>query len=499
MIESKNEKIAVIGAGVSGMSAAYLLTKGGYQVTVYEKGDYLGGHTNTVEASFENGKVKVPVDTGFIIYTQARYKNLTRLFKELNVESIESSMSFSFSLNNRDIPELTKDQLGQRRSEVEWGSDSLSCIFAQWSNIFKPSYWRMILDLVRFSKEGPKVLENPEYYKHISIKEYVKTNGYSQSFIDYYLVPVMSSLWSTSFKEIDQFPILTLCRFFGNHNMFQLFGRPVWQTVKGGSINYMNKLKIFLEANGSNIKLSTPVSKIQRKNGVIEISDSKGHIETFDRIVIACHPPDIFPMLSDMTAEESNILSQFKYSYHQVYLHSDERLMPKRKQIWSSWNYILDDNSQTEQKVCVTYWMNRLQPWLDKHQTPLYVTLNPVIPIHPDKIHKIINYDHPLYTRDSVHSRERLQQIQGIKNTYYAGAYYGFGFHEDGIISGLVAAQSLDPSLSKIWPIDMTRYNDSLPPNDHLPVQNTSWSTRILQFSAALLIGSSVYYNLPIY
>jgi len=463
--DNQKKRVAVVGGGISGMSAAYLLAQGGHHVTVYEKGDYLGGHTNTQDAKF--GEVTVKCDTGFLVFNKEKYPNLMRLFKELDIKSATSDVSFAFSLNARE--HLRSTPLDKIRSEIEWGSDNGSSIFAQWGNFFSFSFWRMLVDLYRFQSEGDRVMANAEQYQNITIRQYVEQRGYSKAFIEYYLVPVMSALWSTSFKEIDQFPILTLVRFFNNHNMFQLIRRPTWHTVDGGSYQYMAKLKTFLESNGSRVKISSPVTKVLRDKASTKVTvfDKSGS-ETYDHVIFACHPPEIFGLLPDMTYPERKVLSNFKYSHHRVYLHSDENLMPKRKSTWSSWNYLYDDNSLTENKVCVTYWINRIQPWLDAQKTPLYVTLNPVLEPRAELVHKVIDYDHPLYSFDSENSRKKISVIQGIRSTFYCGAYYGFGFHEDGIISGLLAAQAIDPSLNKIWKVDQTRYIDNIPPSTHL-------------------------------
>ncbi|EGG17769.1 hypothetical protein DFA_08768 [Cavenderia fasciculata] len=482
-------KVAVVGGGISGMSAAYLLTQGGHEVTVFEKGDYLGGHTNTVDATF--GDVTVKADTGFLVFNDEKYPNLVRLFKEMGIKSADSDVSFSLSLNARPFPypQLSPDTDANgpqtktssssssssnklvRRPEIEWCSDTVSTVFSQWKNYFSPSFWMMIIDMGRFHKEAPMILHTPHLYADMTIEQFTRKHRYSQAFKNYYLVPVMSALWSTSFAEIDQFPILTLVRFFNNHSMFQMFGRPQWKTVLGGSYLYMAKLREYLEANNSRVLLSSPATQIIRhpETDSVDIvyTTAEGTTpatETFDYVVMACHPPDLLPLVQDLTENERDVMSKFVYTPHTVYLHSDERLMPKRKNTWSSWNYIYDDHSSTDKQVCVTYWINRIQPWLDREKTPLYVTLNPVFPPASNLVHKVIQYDHPLYNGTSEAARERLSTIQGTRRTYYCGAYYGYGFHEDGIISGLLAAQAIDPSLKNIWTVDTSRYADNPPP-----------------------------------
>ncbi|KAK5576747.1 hypothetical protein RB653_007891 [Dictyostelium firmibasis] len=477
--------IAIIGGGISGMSCAYLLTMGGHNCTVFEKGSYLGGHTNTVEVKFQKESVKI--DTGFLVYTPQKYPNLMSLFKRLGIKNGESDMSFGYSLNARNGIEKTVEmevvanQITTNpikptiRREIEWCSDNLSTIFAQWQNIFRPSFWRLLFDLYRFSKDGPLIItpENLEKYKNMSVRQYCEINNYSRAFIDYYLIPVASAVWSASFKEIDLFPVVTLARFFQNHGLFKIVNRPQWNSVYGGSYQYMERIKEFLESNGGKVLLSTPVTKVVRSKNTQEgvfISSTTNQSnqpqqkqQHFDRVVFACHTPEIFPMLTDMTYPERKVLSGFKFTHCLAYLHSDPSLMPRRKKTWSSWNYIYDDNSLTENKLCCTYWLNRIQPWVNAEKYPLYLTLNPVFQPNPSLLHRVIEYDHPLICPESDKAKNRLPSIQGIRNSFYCGAWTGYGFHEDGITSGLLAAQLIDPTLHKLWKVDVTRYIDEYP------------------------------------
>ncbi|EFA79548.1 hypothetical protein PPL_07599 [Heterostelium album PN500] len=499
-------KIAVVGGGISGMSSAYLLTKGGHQVTVFEKGDYLGGHTNTVDATFE-GVGTVKADTGFLVYNEEHYPNLMRLFRELAIESADSDVSFAFSLNARGNSYANNgaDQQAPVRNEVEWGSDGASTVFAQLGNLFRPKFWCMLRDMVRFHKEAPLTMLEPEKYKNITIAEYMATNNYSEAFKCYYLVPVMSALWSTSFAVIDHFPILTLVRFFANHDMLRIFGRPQWKTVKGGSYQYMERLAEYLENNGSEVRMSTAVTRVVRYDDHVEIVTADSPTpESFDAVVMACHPPETLNIVDSLTKKEHEVLSVFKYTPHTVYLHSDPILMPKRRNIWAAWNYLYDDRSSSEHAVCVTYWINRIQPWLDREKTPLYVTLNPIVQPQQHLVHKVIQYEHPLYTAENESNQEYVTSIQGIRRTYYCGAYYGFGFHEDGITSGLLAAQQIDPELKKIWEVDMKRYeevpvanqkqNDNNNNNNNKQNSNSLLAFNKLASVAGLVFIGSMYY-----
>ncbi|EAL73249.1 hypothetical protein DDB_G0267592 [Dictyostelium discoideum AX4] len=512
--------IAIIGGGISGMSCAYLLTMGGHNCTVFEKGNYLGGHTNTVQVKFQEETVKI--DTGFLVYTPQKYPNLMTLFKRLGIKNGESDMSFGYSLNARQgiektvemevvANEITTNPIkAPIRREIEWCSDNLSTIFAQWQNLFRPSFWRLLIDLYRFSKDGPLIVtpENLEKYKNMSVRQYCEINGYSRAFIEYYLIPVASAVWSTSFKEVDLFPIVTLARFFQNHGLFKIVNRPQWNSVQGGSYQYMEKIKEFLESNGGKILLSSPVSKVVRskntQDGVFitttttttngtTTDTATTNTQHFDRVVFACHTPDIFPMLTDMTYPERKVLSGFKFTHCLAYLHSDPLLMPRRRSTWSSWNYIYDDSSLTENKLCCTYWLNRIQPWVNAEKYPLYLTLNPVFQPNPSLLHRVIEYDHPLICPESDKAKSRLPTIQGIRNSFYCGAWTGYGFHEDGITSGLLAAQLIDPSLNKLWKVDVTRYIDEFPSN---PDKTTlTIFKNILYFSTLLTL---IYYSKPI-
>ncbi|KAN0031086.1 hypothetical protein ACTA71_004058 [Dictyostelium dimigraforme] len=507
--------IAIVGGGISGMSCAYLLTMGGHNCTVFEKGNYLGGHTNTVKVKFQEESVKI--DTGFLVYTPQKYPNLMSLFKRLGIKNGQSDMSFGYSLNARKgiektvemeviANQITTDPIkAPIRREIEWCSDNLSTIFAQWQNLFRPSFWRLLIDLYRFSKDGPLIVSSPENlerYKNMSVRQYCEVNNYSRAFIDYYLIPVASAVWSTSFKEIDLFPIITLARFFQNHGLFKIVNRPQWNSVYGGSYQYMDKIKEFLESNGGKVLLSSPVLKVIRskntQDGIFitttNTSAPNGSNETitthFDRVVFACHTPDIFPMLSDMTYPERKVLSRFKFTHCLAYLHSDPLLMPRRKNTWSSWNYIYDDDSLTENKLCCTYWLNRIQPWVNPEKYPLYLTLNPVFQPNPSLLHRVIEYDHPLVCPDSDKAKTRLPTIQGIRNSFYCGAWTGYGFHEDGITSGLLAAQLIDPTLHKLWKVDTTRYIDQFPSNPDST--NFTIFKNILCYSA---IFSLIYFS----
>jgi len=458
------ERIAIVGSGIAGLSCAYLISKeSSFQrkITLYEREDYLGGHSNTVDFEDQEKKRIISVDTGFIVYNELNYPNLTRFFKESNVTTENSDMSFGFSQNGF----------------VEWAGESLSTVFAQPKNLFSIAFWYMLRDITRFGREAPRILGKKEYEK-ITVGEYLKINKYSQGFIEYYLLPMTSAIWSTSVKDMDEFPIQTMIHFMHNHQMLQINNRPQWKTVTNGSREYVRKIQQHLEKSNADIRLSTPVISVRREekegNVTILVTERSGKIEVYDKIVFACHADTALSILQDPTSEEKNFLNCFPYSTNIAYLHSDESLMPQIRKVWSSWNYLMFDKST----IILSYWMNRLQPFLPKDQT-LIITLNP----HkkPKNIIKEIKYEHPQYLPKSIDAQKKLQEYQGKKNTYYCGAYCGFGFHEDGFISGARVAKFFGSS----WNLDLTRY-------EYAPIEKRDKMSFRLLLALLIIVSSFI-------
>lgn len=435
-------KICVVGSGISGLSAAWLLSKKyPNEVHLYEANDYLGGHTNSVEIVGADRKYPFAVDTGFIVYNDHNYPNLKAMFRTLGVKTEPSDMSFGLSVAD---------------GKLEWSSDGLGTVFAQWKNLFSPSHWAMLRDIMRFQKDALTIIDKKEF-EDMTLQEFLESRGYSQSFIDNYILPVISAVWSSPMRGVLNFPAQTLMQFMHNHQLLQIMDRPQWRTVSLGSWEYVKKIKQELDGNGCTIKLSTPVTSVKReKKGdklILTVKDVHGGEQTFDHVVFACHADQVLQVL-DASKEEKDLLSVFQYSTNVAILHSDESFMPKIKSVWSSWNY-LRENFDQGSKGTLTYWMNRLQPFLPVTM-PLFVTLNPYKEPNPRKVHKKILYTHPIYVPKVVKSQKKLRESPGKNGVHFIGAYCGFGFHEDGLLGGLRAATELGAECP--WTIDHRRY-----------------------------------------
>jgi len=418
-------KIGIIGTGITGNSAAWLLHKH-HDITVFEANDYIGGHSNTV-----SGETHEDVDTGFIVYNEWTYPNLIALFAHLGVETTLTDMSFAASL---------------RGGQVEYSGDA---IFGQFKNFFRPNHYRMLLDILRFYKNAPALLETED--KDISLGEYLKRENYSTAFIQDHILPMAAAIWSTGADDVRNFPAASFIRFFVNHGLLLIKNRPQWHTVKGGSKRYVEKLTAGFK---DKILLNNPAVSIKRTKDHVEITDAKNKTHTFDHIIIATHSDQALKMLADASNEETEVLSAFPYAPNKAYLHTDASLMPKSKKIWSSWNYL---TTNEDSSVCLTYWMNKLQPFLPADRD-LFVTLNPPKGQEPaaDTILKTIDYDHPQYTMDALNGWDKIKTIQRVNRTWFCGAWCGYGFHEDGISAGLAVAEELsgqETPIRRPWPI----------------------------------------------
>lgn len=409
-------KIAIIGTGIAGNSAAWLLNQK-HDITVFEQNDYCGGHSNTV--STHHGDV----DTGFIVYNEWTYPNLIALLNHLDVKTEKTDMSFAASLND---------------GAFEYSSDSM---LGQFSNIFKPDFHRMWIDIIRFYKNAPKVLDHVDL--NITLGQYLAQKNYSKSFINKHILPMAAAIWSTGADDIQNFPIQSFVRFFENHGLFVLDfkKRPQWRTVTGGSKSYVKKLTAPFK---DKIRFKTPVTNIQRFKDHVLVNSEK-----FDHVIIATHSNQALDMLSDANEDELNVLNAFLYSENTAYLHTDESMMPKRKKIWASWNYLTTTKNG---RVTLSYWMNRLQPFIGNDQD-LFVTLNPETPPAENKTLTKIIYHHPQFTLSALDGWGKIKSIQGVRRTWFCGAWCGYGFHEDGLSSGLAIAESIDSSCKRPWNI----------------------------------------------
>jgi len=433
-------KIAVIGSGISGNSAAWALSKN-HDVTVYERRDRLGGHSATVDVEYDDRTISV--DTGFIVYSENNYPNLIRLFDYLDVQTEASDMEFSVSLDN---------------GKMEWkGGKSLSGVFAQPKNLFSPGFLKMLRDIFRFNKRAREDLQNGALCG-LTLDDYLRNSGFSNRLKNDYLVPMTSAIWSTPSTKMLEFPAESLIQFMKNHSLIQS-NRPKWRTVKGGSREYVKKLT---QDTNADFRKNAEVVSITRTNNGVLVRDITGAEKLFDQVVMASHSDQSLKMLKDASQQEHEILSAVKYVKNDVWLHRDTSLMPKRKKAWAAWNYIGNKNVMHDRDVSVTYWMNRLQN-IDE-QYPLFVTLNPINKPAEELTVSRYDYSHPLFDTAAINAQARLHEIQGSNRIWYCGAWTGFGFHEDGLKSGLAVARELGgvvPWEEQAYPSDKERKDSS--------------------------------------
>ncbi|MBB3047249.1 putative NAD/FAD-binding protein [Litorivivens lipolytica] len=420
--------IAVVGSGIAGLSAAWLLSKA-HTVTVFEREQRLGGHSNTVDILTPEGRLAV--DTGFIVFNKRCYPNLVNLFNTLGVEYQATDMSFGVSIN---------------QGELEYaGADSLRPLFAQKRNLLRPRFWRMIRDLIRFYRDSDDWLKSLD--DTTTLGDLLARGGYGDGFRDDHLIPMGAAIWSTPAAQMADYPAKAFLQFCENHGLLQLSDRPQWQTVVGGSREYVRK--IGHEISGD-ILLGTGISRIERHPDGVSLTDEHGVTRQFDHVVLAGHADQSLAMLGDASVTEQALLSQFRYEHNTAWLHCDPSLMPRRKGAWASWCY-LSDRQNSQGKVAVSYWMNRLQHLPGK--TPIIVTLNPTHEPAPDKCFQRFDYEHPQFNVAALQAQRHLWDLQGTNSTWFCGSYFGHGFHEDGIQSGLAVAEALG-GVERPWKLD---------------------------------------------
>jgi len=406
-------KIAVIGSGISGLGAAYFLSKK-HQVDLFEKEDHFGGHSYTVEVSTENLNELISVDLGFIVFNKINYPNLTKLFEELKVPYEKSNMSFSVSVKN---------------SNIEYSGNGLKGLFSKKKNIFNLKFLRMIKEIIFFYDEASSLNENS--YEKQTLGEFLKYKKMSNYFIKYHIIPMVAAIWSMPPDMAQKMPMNLFLNFFRNHGLFKIKNRPQWYTVSGRSKTYVNK--ILRTISGEYFKNYKIKNVIRKKNSVILYYGSSNEYFEYDKVIFAVHANQVLELINDPTEDEKKILKNFQYKKNIGYLHNDESLMPENKNAWSSWNSILDENDLN--KSCITYWLNKLQNLKTKKN--YFFSLNPLMPIEDNKIIKKVEFTHPFYDMKTIDAQKYLSDLQGLNNSFFCGSYFGYGFHEDGLNSGM--------------------------------------------------------------
>ncbi len=413
-------RVGIVGTGISGLSAAWLLSRR-HDVTLFERAARLGGHANTVDVGC--GGTTIPVDTGFVVYNEQTYPNLTALFAHLDVPTEPSDMSFAVSLDG---------------GQLEYSGGGPGRLFAQKRNLLRPRFWSMLTDIHRFYREAPADVTLLDEL-HTTLGDYLDMHSYGRAFRDDHLLPMAGAIWSAPPDAMLAYPAASFIRFHDNHGLLRVSNRPQWRTVTGGSRAYVERLTACCR---DRIGLGIAAKRVRRAGGRAGIEDSAGRTHWFDHVVIAAHADEALAMLEAASHAERSLLGAFRYSRNRAYLHSDPSLMPKRRGVWSSWNYIGQPSAEPAANGCtVTYWMNRLQNI--SSPSPLFVTLNPQREPDPRTVFAVEDYDHPLFDTGAIRAQRALWSLQGERNTWFCGAYFGSGFHEDGLQSGLAVAEAL--------------------------------------------------------
>ncbi|AKC70748.1 NAD(P)/FAD-dependent oxidoreductase [Pandoraea oxalativorans] len=415
------QRVAVIGAGIAGLASAYFLAQK-YRVTVFEAGQYAGGHTNTVDVELDG--MHAPVDTGFLVFNERTYPNLIALFDELGVRSVASDMSFSVSVGG---------------GALEWAGTSLNTVFAQRRNLCSPSFLGMLRDILRFNASAERHLESASRERQ-SVGELLLVHGYGQPFQQHYLLPMAAAIWSSRAADILRFPAVTFLRFCLNHALLQIRDRPQWRTVASGGREYVRRICATLD----DVRLGAPVTHVERDGEGVTVRFGNAAAERFDAVVMASHAPTSLQLLGDADPAERRVLGAVGYQSNIAVLHTDPTLLPRRRRVWSAWNYVSHASRTTasDHPVCVSYLINQLQAL--PFTTPVIVTLNPVREPAASTVIGRYVYEHPLLDLGAVDAQSHLPALQGRRRTWFAGAWTGYGFHEDGLKSALRVARDFD-------------------------------------------------------
>lgn len=432
------QRIAVVGSGISGLAVAWLLAKH-HEVTLYEADSRAGGHTHTVDVTLE-GKT-IGVDTGFLVFNERTYPELCGLFDHLALPLAESEMTFAVSLAS---------------GALEWAGTSLGSVFAQKRNLLRPSFWGMLRDILRFNREATtlaaQAVVTPSALVDETVGEFLQRRGYGRAFRDDYLLPMAASIWSCPTQQMLAYPLATFVRFCHNHGLLQVQDRPRWRTVAGGARRYVERMLVDL-APVATLRLGVPVRSVRRSAAGVEVL-TDGDISGYDALVLACHSDQAHVLLGTAASvAEQQILGAIRYQPNRAVLHTDTRLLPQRRSVWSAWNYLAGQGAPDTRPVSVTYLLNRLQPL--PFATPLMVTLNPHVAPAAEHVLREISYAHPMFDGPAIAAQTRLGEIQGTDKVWFCGAWTGYGFHEDGLRSAIAVAAAF--GVAPPWQARTTR------------------------------------------
>jgi uncharacterized protein len=420
-------KVAVVGSGISGLGLAHSLV-GHADVTLFEAGSYFGGHTHTVDITLPTpqGPVTHGIDTGFLVYNERTYPNLIALFAQLGVATAKADMSFSVQ-----VPGATPAGV------LEWSGNNLSSVFAQRSNLYNPKFLKMLWHMLRFNKLCTAIaLAGDEAKLAQPLGAFIAEQRFSPEFCDWYLLPMLGCIWSCPVDQMLQFPVATMIRFCHNHGLMQVTNRPQWYTVAGGARHYVDKIV----AGIGDKRLNTPVQLIERDDQGVRVV-TQGRAERFDKVVIATHAPQALSLLRDASAAEREVLGAMRTQANRAVLHTDASVLPKNRSTWAAWNYVRGEDLHHQSRVCLHYLINKLQPI--PFDQPVLVSLNPSSPVARKHIMGEFDYAHPVFDTVALVAQKRLPELQGVNHTYFCGAWTGYGFHEDGLKSGLAVAREL--------------------------------------------------------
>ena len=425
IVTGGRRRIAVVGSGIAGLASALLLSRR-ERVTLYEADGRLGGHSNTVDIEVEGRRLAV--DTGFLVFNRRTYPELCALFAMLGVEAVESEMSFSVSL---------------AEPELEWAGSDLGTLFAQPRNLLRPAFLGMLKDIMRFNAAATRAAAGTEAVPDMALGDYLDRHRYGAAFRHWYLLPMAAAIWSCPTRTMLDYPFATFARFCHNHGLLQIFDRPQWMTVRGGAREYVRRIAAQLD----DVRTATPVLGVERGADGVRLH-TRGGGESYDEVVFACHSDQALRILGEAASpEERAILGAVRYQDNRAVLHTDPALLPRRPKVWSAWNYLAGRGEAAERPVSVSYLLNRLQPL--GVDTPVVVSLNPFDEPAADKVLRTIEYAHPVFDSAAIAAQARLHEIQGVRRTWFAGAWTGYGFHEDGLRSALAVAGALGAGIPR--------------------------------------------------